>query len=523
MFAPDGNDELDSALANLSLLVEPGSPVKTETRTERPTLRLKLVGDGQKTTSELVVDTESPATKNIQVDQFYAQARQLLGDRAHDVPTVTVIVAGDAYLHEFSRPWVGKKYLATVVERPERLLAASLGIGAAMMQTQLLVERAVRRTPLSVSHVTKVHGEPWVKKLYELCGKTAEKHAGNELEVPEDWPSGDIYLGSGTAAALENAVGAVEQGIDGIFSSSGPRRAFVAVRPPGHHCHRDAASGFCLINNVHIAIQYAHATQNITHAVIFDFDLHHGDGSQDLCWKLGFSNDEEPSVRMGYFSVHDIQSFPTETGYATPEMLSAASTCLLAHGTAIWNVHLQQYESEEEFNGMYEEIYSQLFVQAAKFLRRQEAEAKEKCRPFLPLILVSAGFDGSEYESQAMQRHGVHVPTSFFNRFTRDCGAVADRFASGRMLSLMEGGYSVGAVASGTMSHLLGMADTPWDPEWLSASEIKEFEKGCKAKWRKPSSESWLVGGVQLGRALFPVPEPIVIPPRQLRSRTLGF
>lgn len=584
------------------------------------------------------------------------------------------VLSPASYDHVFARSWVSNSYKASVVERPQRLMAASVGIGAALSlysstMTSFLnqfanqnlspsalivpedplrfqvISSTAHKNLLKSPHVIKVHGRKWAQDLYDLCNECSEKHKNKELEVPEDWPYNDIYLSPKTVNALEGVVGAVELAVDNLYKPlidstslneqpSGKEyfdKAFVAIRPPGHHSHQCDPSGFCLINNAHISIQYAAMHYGITHAVILDFDLHHGDGSQDICWKLaGFSDDDQQlsekpfddsdvfdsqsikadsyvQPKLGYFSLHDINSFPTEPGYATASHIKDASVCLMmAHEMCIWNIHLQKFNTEEEFNRLYDTHYVQLFVKAKEFLdeskrnhfekekerlleklnnikddltkqklvveemqklrleqispnidahhekgsnRRRSGnnckkkshddemlakirqsvkdkllscktpeekervileqvnkytQLKDKCknlervllqadqtsngsslnqhdedfiRPFRPMIVISAGFDASENETPTMQRHGVCVPTSFYQRFTKDTLKLARCYPwstdyqdsksnsqsfthPARVLSLLEGGYSDGALSTGIFSHATGLLET---------------------------------------------------------------
>ncbi|KAG5361997.1 Histone deacetylase HOS3 [Yarrowia sp. C11] len=397
-----------------------------------------------------------------------------------------------SYKHTFGRSWMGKKYKDSLVERPERLKATSLGVGAAIAHNpgKFEIEESVRQANLSSEHVTAVHGAEYIQLLEKLCRESKDKLEAGQLELPPGWPEGDIYLSPETLIALRGVVGAVERGVDALYDSdvsealqklsigdtpppegktSAFSQAFVNIRPPGHHCHACDPSGFCLINNAHVAIQYAAKQYGVTHAVILDFDLHHGDGSQDICWsQLNASADTTPeqtpepekkpsysSPTIGYFSVHDINSFPTEFGYATPEALRNASTCLMGHGLAIWNVHLEPYETEEEFWKLYRK-YGVLFEKANEFFYKAQNEAREAGREFKPLVVLSAGFDASEHEGKGMQRHSVNVPVEFYHRFSKDSAALASHY-NGKLLSLLEGGYSDAALSTGVWSHLTGL------------------------------------------------------------------
>lgn len=503
-----------------------------------------------------------------------------------DKAKVLIIMSPLSYKHVFSRWWINRRYLSSIVERPQRLMACSLGIGAAMsiLPDSFTLRESKKRTKLDVDHVTKIHGTSWPKRIYDLCEKSKEKLENREIEVPEDWNYGDIYLTAATVDALEGVVGSVETAIDSLFKGHEEDqvdRAFVTIRPPGHHSHPCVPSGFCLINNVHIAIEYAKQNYGLTHAVILDFDLHHGDGTQDICWALAgygsqFDADESPDeplpqsddktsetetlakktsyapapesdegvdstgstpsksktkvtkkkdafvesepetdkdTGIGYFSLHDINSFPTELGYASDDNIKNGSVCLMSHNMCIWNVHLEPYDTDKEFYETYNDSYSVIFKKARRYLSKSRNQAKKDGKAFKALILFSAGFDASEYEGQGMQRHGAHVPTSFYNRFTRDGLEIAREFSEGKVISLLEGGYSDKALSTGIFSHMTGLDDRVWSDDWISPTVAKEFERGCKMRWSGCSApfkkehelhSQAIEKGIRAGRSLWP-------------------
>ncbi|SCU82882.1 LADA_0C08482g1_1 [Lachancea dasiensis] len=437
--------------------------------------------------------------------------------------------------HQFPRHWVSKSYRKTIVERPERLLACSMGIGAAItMYPALFTLKSshTKQTSLLTDYVLRVHGRDWPEELLKLCQNSQKALDDCQVEVPESWNVGDIYLSRQTIDAVQGSIGALEVGVDSIFRGSSAEetsnRAFVALRPPGHHSHASTPSGFCLLNNAHIAIEYAAETYDVTHAVVLDFDLHHGDGTQDICWKrAGFKPDEQVDTageynefgkkfaeypKVGYFSLHDINSFPSELGYATKETIRNASTCIMdAHDVNIWNVHLQSYESEEAFTKLYQTKYRTIFAKADEYFRTAKQNMKTLGKPFKALVVISAGFDASEYEQASMQRHGVNVPTFFYNMFTKDALKLAQMHSHGKVLSVMEGGYSDGAIASGVFSHLIGLQNQNWINEWGSAQVVKEIVRGCKPNWKPYKTKRardviriWAEEVIKLGRAMIP-------------------
>ncbi|CAI4862251.1 CRB_1a_G0054950.mRNA.1.CDS.1 [Saccharomyces cerevisiae] len=105
-------------------------------------------------------------------------------------------------------------------------------------------------------------------------------------------------------------------------------------------------------------------------------------------------------------------------------------------------------------------------------------------RPFKGLVVISAGFDASEFEQTSMQRHSVNVPTSFYTTFTKDALKLAQMHCHGKVLSLMEGGYSDKAICSGVFAHLIGLQNQDWVKEWGSEQVVKEIVRGCKPAWK---------------------------------------
>ncbi|GAV55141.1 hypothetical protein ZYGR_0AS04650 [Zygosaccharomyces rouxii] len=446
-----------------------------------------------------------------------------------------VVLSPYSLEHSFGRGWVSKSYLKTIVERPERLLASSLGISAAItMYPALYTLKSSDKKKSSIlsPHVLKVHGKDWPPELLRLCKGADAKLAAQEVEVPDSWNAGDIYLSSKTVEALQGSIGALETAVDSIFEGPSAEhvsnRAFVAIRPPGHHCHVATPSGFCLLNNAHVAIEYAKDRFGVTHAAVLDFDLHHGDGTQDICWKrAGFRPDEEDEdspgydsfgkkfadyPRVGYFSMHDINSFPTESGYATKENVKNASTCIMnAHDVNIWNVHLSPWETEEDFAKLYHTKYRSLFVKADEFFKQGKIEMGAQNKPFKGLVVISAGFDASEFEQTSMQRHGMNVPTSFYTTFTKDALRLAQMHCHGKVLSIMEGGYSDKAITSGVFAHLIGLQNQNWIKEWGSEHVVKEIVRGCKSNWKPYKTKKardviriWAEEVIKLGRAMIP-------------------
>ncbi|KAF2877288.1 hypothetical protein BDV95DRAFT_601697 [Massariosphaeria phaeospora] len=472
----------------------------------------------------------------------------------------TVVILHDqCYGHRYSRPSKQNarqraETLAALPERPERLLATTLGVSAAYVRLgqrhregshpphpnsapperlPFHIRKSSRVVEITSEVVTNVHGRDWMAELKTLCNDAQRKCEGDgdelarteEEAVPGKKPfhQGDLYLNSRSLEAFQGALGGVLDAVDAVFQNSGISRAFVSVRPPGHHCSADWPSGFCWLNNVHVGIEHAIMKYDLTHAAIIDFDLHHGDGSQSIAWARNKKANEaiynkktgnwdlvpewKKFPNIGYFSLHDINSFPCEWG--DEAKVQGASICVdNAHNQAVWNLHLQTWKSDqpEEFWRLYEDRYLKLLDKARDYLelqthRLQHAPQRSKAKPPKGAIFVSAGFDASEFEESGMQRHAVNVPTDFYARFTQDIVRLSkepNTSVESRVISVLEGGYSDQALASGVLSHISGLCDEEppvpynpfttqqpvpgspsksYDPQWWSKDSVHELVK----------------------------------------------
>lgn len=300
-----------------------------------------------------------------------------------------------------------------------------------------------------------------------------ELNRGPDVQQPKKFHEGDLYLCRESLEALEGSLGAVCDAVDAVFQENGPKRAFVAVRPPGHHCSADWPSGFCWVNNVHVGIMHAILAHGLTHAAIIDFDLHHGDGSQAITWQhnsrgVGLAKNAAfwKKVSVGYYSLHDINSYPCELG--DEEKVKNASLCIdNAHGQHVWNVHLEPWKTEAEFWELYEDKYAVLLDKARKYLKSYTERLRMSNQTSKAAIFFSAGFDASEWEGAGMQRHSVNVPTGFYARIARDVTKIAQEEGTsvdGRVISVLEGGYSNRALTSGVLSHISGLAGSDPTP-----------------------------------------------------------
>ncbi len=234
--------------------------------------------------------------------------------------------------------------------------------------------------------------------------------------VPRDglrtMDSGDTIMSPGTGAAILRASGAVCAAVDAVLTGE-TRNAFCAVRPPGHHAETATAMGFCLFNSVAVAAAQARAVHGVERVAVVDFDVHHGNGTQDLFWN-------EPG--LFYASSHEYPLFPgtgqqSETGVADN----------------ILNVHLAPGTGGAEFRAAYTDV----------ILPRLKAFQPE-------LLILSAGFDAHRADPLAT----LEVTTADFAWLSRELLAVADQVCAGRVVSALEGGYNLNALADSVMAHI---------------------------------------------------------------------
>lgn len=419
--------------------------------------------------------------------------------------TDTLVILQDAcFKHRYERPFGGggKAGLSLIVERPERLQAVYNGVAMAYvrlgerhqdgkhqigpdmdpagLQVPFDIRKTNSRMSLHSPQVTNVHGTKWMEELTMLCGTAKSKLDAGILELqrpeidrgpgaklPEPFHKGDLYLSPESLAAFEGALGATCEAVDNVFSDSSTKRVFVAVRPPGHHCDAQWPHGFCWLNNVQVGIMHGIMNHGLTHAAIIDFDLHHGDGSQDIAWDYNSRKHYGKGnmamwkkASIGYFSIHDINSYPCEAG--DPESIKKASLCIEdAFSQNIWNVHLQHWKDLTDFWYQYRTRIAIVLEKARAYLRRETEKYRAAGQEPKAVIFLSAGFDASEYETVGMQRHSISVPTEFYARLSRDVVKLSfeDGLAvDGRIVSCLEGGYSDRALASGVLAHVSGLA-----------------------------------------------------------------
>jgi acetoin utilization deacetylase AcuC-like enzyme len=283
-------------------------------------------------------------------------------------------------------------------ERPERLSAI-----LAALQNEEFANLARAEAPLATTEqLTRVHPEAYVQAML------GARPAPGEYAMID----GDTILSHGSIDAALRAAGAVVAGVDAVMSGR-DRTAFAAVRPPGHHATPDIPGGFCIFNNVAIGARHAQAQHGVGKVALLDFDVHHGQGTQAVV-------EIDPSLFYG--STHQYPLYPG-TGHANERGVDGN----------VANVPLRPSSGSAQFRHAWGEI---ILPQLDRF-------APE-------LLIVSAGFDAHKADPLAQ----LSLETEDFAWISRELLAIADRHAKGRLVSALEGGYDLEALAEATAAHV---------------------------------------------------------------------
>ncbi len=249
--------------------------------------------------------------------------------------------------------------------------------------------------------LTRVHPEDYVNEVLDAIPATG--HSGLDA---------DTIVSPGSGEAAKRAAGAVCAAVDAVAAGEGGN-AFCAVRPPGHHAEPVRAMGFCLFNSVAVGALQARAAHGLKRVAVIDFDVHHGNGTQAAFW-------EDPG--LFYASTHQMPLYPG-TGGADERGGSGN----------IVNVPLAPMAGSLEFrHGMRETILPALIRFEPDF------------------VLISAGFDAHEDDPLA----GLCLHEDDYAWATSELLAVARDFCGGRLVSTLEGGYDLNALARSAAAHV---------------------------------------------------------------------
>ncbi|MDQ2090415.1 histone deacetylase family protein [Marimonas arenosa] len=225
----------------------------------------------------------------------------------------------------------------------------------------------------------------------------------------------DTWMSEGSYQAARRAVGGAVAAVDAVVAGE-VRNAFVATRPPGHHAETAKPMGFCLFGNVSIAAKHALDGHGMSRVAVIDFDVHHGNGTQDLLW----------NEARAFFATS--QQMPLWPGTGDPSERGAHDNVL--------NVPLAPGTGGAEMRDAYQR---QVFPRVDSF----EPE----------MILISAGFDAHAEDPLA----NLNWETEDFTWLTEEICALADKHCGGRIVSVLEGGYDLDALSESVATHVAGL------------------------------------------------------------------
>jgi acetoin utilization deacetylase AcuC-like enzyme len=282
-------------------------------------------------------------------------------------------------------------------ERAERIRAVQQVLAQARFAPLVRGE-----APLgSLDQVTLCHQEDYVSELRHVAPSSGLIYL-----------DGDTSMSPGTWEAVMRGVGGAVAATDAVMTGQ-HQNAFVAIRPPGHHAEINKPMGFCFFDNAAIAARHAQRKYGIGRAAVVDFDVHHGNGTQDIFWA---------DKTVMYCSTHQMPLFPG----------TGASGERGEHDTIV-NAPLASEDGGVQFKTAFEAV---ILPQLKKFGPE--------------LIIISAGFDAHYRDPLA----SLNLKAEDFRWVTQQLMEVADRSAGGRIVSVLEGGYDLEGLQESVAAHV---------------------------------------------------------------------
>jgi acetoin utilization deacetylase AcuC-like enzyme len=292
-------------------------------------------------------------------------------------------------------------------ERPDRLRAINQVLGEERFNPLVRGEAPEG----DLDSVALCHGEHYITELRHVAPSSGLVYI-----------DGDTSMSPGTWEAVMRGVGGAVAATDAIMTGK-HNNAFVAVRPPGHHAEKSTPMGFCFFDNAAIAARHAQRKYGIARAAVIDFDVHHGNGTQDIFWS---------DKTVMYCSTHQMPLFPG-TG-ARGER---------GEHDNIVNAPLKPEDGSAQFRAAFENA---ILPELQKF-------APE-------LIIISAGFDAHMRDPLA----SINLRAEDFGWVTKKLMDVADQSAGGRVVSVLEGGYDLQGLSESVAAHVTALMGTTPKP-----------------------------------------------------------
>ncbi len=286
-------------------------------------------------------------------------------------------------------------------EKPERLIAIIDNLKEKNLYSQLMRGHV---TQVDMNYLLKVHTKEYIEHVKQVC-----------LDNEGYLDSSDTPVSEKSYETALMAAGAVTSAIDAVMEGK-IQNAFCAVRPPGHHAEKDRAMGFCIFNNIAIGARYIQGKYNLRKILIVDWDVHHGNGTQHAFY-------DDPDIL--YFSVHQSPFYPY-TGDKSEKGVGKGLNFTM-------NFPLSAGSKDED--------YFEVF----------ENELKPAALSFKPdFVLISAGFDSHKDDLLG----GMKVTENGFAQMTRIVKDIAQKCCNSRIVSVLEGGYSLQALADSVETHI---------------------------------------------------------------------
>lgn len=263
----------------------------------------------------------------------------------------------------------------------------------------------IKSTEPTKEDLLLVHTNRYINKVVRMCSKY--KHAMIDCE--------DVRVnGQNSLISASVAVGSVLAAVETVIVSDTVTKIYCNVRPPGHHASCTRASGFCIFNNIAIGAKKALTYSDINKVLIFDWDLHHGDGTESVF---------KTNKNVMYVSFHRAPPFYPHSGFRS----------FKGEYNNIHNYPLEESATAEEYMDLF---YNDFLPKAREF------------RP--DIVFISCGFDSHKDDLY----HALPLDYEHFGLMTRELCELANRFAKGRLVSVLEGGYTLSVISKCVMVHI---------------------------------------------------------------------
>jgi acetoin utilization deacetylase AcuC-like enzyme len=281
-------------------------------------------------------------------------------------------------------------------ECPERI--PSIINGLKRIQSKNLIWKDVGS--FDEKYIKLTHSEKYLEKINQSFPKEGL-----------DFLDGDTIVSKGSKKAAYDAVSSIINAIDAVMNKEF-NNAFCVVRPPGHHAEKEQAMGFCIFNNVAVGATYLLEKYKLNKVAIIDFDVHHGNGTQDI-----FYNEK----KVLYISSHQ---FPFYPGTGSEDETGKYDNIL--------NIPLKAETSSKEFFDSYKKVY-------------------DKLNEFKPeFILLSAGFDAHKNDPLA----NINLESKDYYTLTKEIIKIAKQICENKIVSILEGGYNLAAIQESAKYHV---------------------------------------------------------------------